>query len=315
MEPRFETTKPKVVLLTGASAGLGLSISKLLCQTNYRLILTARKPSLARFTNAGIVETERTWLRPLDVTSSEERENVIGEAEQRWGGVDILINNAGVTYRSVVEHMGEEDRLHQLNVNFRAPMELIRLVLPGMRAKRAGRIINISSVGGMMAMPTMALYSASKFALEGATEALWYEVRPWSIMVTLLQPGFIRSASFRNTVYTAESQEAAADPKNPYYGHYHHMAAFISKLMMLTYATPERIAQKVLRLMRRRRPPLRVPATFDASVFAFLRRWLPREIYHAVLYCGLPSVKCWGTMEPKQTAIEPKPKEPVTTRA
>jgi hypothetical protein len=77
-------------------------------------------------------------------------------------------------------------------------MALIRLVLPGMRQKGAGRIISVSSVSGMMAMPTMGTYSASKFALEGATEALWYEVRPWNIQVSLVEPGFVRSHSFRN---------------------------------------------------------------------------------------------------------------------
>src|SRR4051812_4872017 len=99
MEPRFKTTGSKVVLLTGASAGLGLAISKLLSQTDYRLILTARKTSLERFGRAGVGEGERIWLRPLDVTLREERENVIAEANDRWGGVDILINNAGVAYR------------------------------------------------------------------------------------------------------------------------------------------------------------------------------------------------------------------------
>ncbi len=95
------------------------------------------------------------------------------------GGVDVLINNAGVAYRSVVEHVSERERLQQMGINFRAPMELTRLVLPYMRSRRAGRIINVSSMGGMMAMPTMAVYSASKFALEGATESLYYEVKPW----------------------------------------------------------------------------------------------------------------------------------------
>jgi hypothetical protein len=132
-------------------------------------------------------------------------------------------------------------------------MELIRLVLPGMRRKRAGRIINVSSVGGMMAMPTMALYSASKFALEGATESLWYEVRPWNIHVSLVQPGFIHSDSFRNTRYTEASRQAEKDSANPYYPHYRQMATLITRLMERTSATPEGVAETTEKRTRGRR--------------------------------------------------------------
>jgi short-subunit dehydrogenase len=295
-----------VVLLTGASSGLGLSLAQLLCDAPYRLILTARKDSLSRFLDGGIVETEKIWIRPLDVTLEEEREAVVNEAHAKWGGVDILINNAGVAYRSVVEHFTEDGRDDQMNINFRAPMELIRLVLPRMRENQYGRIINVSSVSGMMAMPTMALYAASKFALEGATEALWYEVRPWNIKVSLVQPGFIKSESFQNTIYTQTSKEAAEDPNDPYYQHYRHMAGFISKLMHASTSTPEKVAKLILKTMQKSNPPLRVPATLDASLFAWLRRVLPRNMYHAILFRGLPGVKFWGTRhaEEKQEVKE-----------
>ena len=139
-------------------------------------------------------------LRPLDITSADMRGELIANIEAQYGGVDILINNAGFTFRAVVEDVSEEDRLQQMNTNFRSPMELIRLCLPNMRQKRQGKIINISSVGGQMAMPTMAVYSASKHALEGATESLWYELKPWNIKVTLVQPGFINSKGFEKAV-------------------------------------------------------------------------------------------------------------------
>ena len=181
-----------------------------------------------------------------------------------------------------------------LGINFRAPMQLIRLVLPGMRAKRAGRIISISSVGGMMAMPTMAVYSASKFALEGAHEALWYEVKPWGISVSLVQPGFVHSAGFQNVRYTDQSDKSEHDETDPYHEHYVQMAGFIGKLMLRSKATPQSIARVVLRTMERRQPALRVPATFDARAFSVLRRVLPRGLYHWLLYRSLPNVKTWG---------------------
>jgi short-subunit dehydrogenase len=293
----------KTVLITGASTGIGLATARALCGTRYRVVLTARRSSLPRFAAHAIEASPHVRIRALDVTNPEEREAVLEEAERDWGGVDILINNAGVSYRAVVEHVVEDERLAQMNVNFRSPMEMIRLVLPGMRKKRAGRIITISSVGGMMAMPTMAAYSASKFALEGAHEALWYEVRPWDIRVSLVQPGFVDSDGFQKVRYTAKSDRSEHELAEPYHEHYVNMSPFIATLMRMSRATPESVAKVVLRTMRRRRPPLRVPATMDARVFALLRRILPRSTYHWLLYRMLPNVRTWGPSEERLSAL------------
>jgi len=292
--PEEEYFRREVVLLTGASTGLGLAIAKQLLQTDYRLILTARGSSLQRLSENGFYESERVWLRCLDVTNADERDAVVEEANARWGGVDVLINNAGVSYRAVVEHVAADERMHLLDVNYRAPMEMIRLVLPRMRAKRRGRIISVSSVSGMMAMPTMATYTASKFALEGAHEALWYEVRPWNIHVSLVQPGFIHSTSFENVQYTSLSRQSADSIDLAYHAHYEAMTPFITRMMQHAVATPEKVAKKIVKSAQRRRPPLRVPVTFDAHLFAWIRRWLPRSLYHWILYQCLPRVRTWG---------------------
>jgi short-subunit dehydrogenase len=284
----------RVVLVTGASSGLGLALARRLRETDFRLILTARESSLCRFEREGFRSGPSMWIRPLDVRHEEQRASIVREANERWGGIDVLINNAGVTFRCVVEHFTPECREEQMAVNFSAPMALTRLVLPRMRQKRSGRIINISSVGGMMAMPTMGLYSASKFALEGATESLWYEVRPWNIRVSLVEPGFIHSESFQNTRLTEESCQAMASAGHPYHAHYRFMSQFIARLMQRAQASPEAIAERVLQVMRAKDPPLRVPATFDAHLFALLRRLLPRRLYHRVLYAALPSIRAWG---------------------
>ncbi len=294
----------KTVLVTGASTGLGLALARRLIAADYRAILTSRHGSLARFAEAGIVEGEHVHLRALDVTDAAQRHAVIEEADDRWGGVDILVNNAGVMYRAVLEHVSDDDRVAQMDVNYLAPMDLIRLVLPRMRARRAGKIINVSSVGGMMAMPTMAAYSASKFALEGATESLYYEVRPWNIRVSLVQPGFIHSDAYANVRFTAESSHARDDVHAAYHAHYEHMSPFIARLMRLSRATPEKVAKTILRTMRRKRPPLRVPATFDAHLFAWLRRLLPRQLYHWMLYRALPEVRVWGHDEDSDEASD-----------
>lgn len=238
-------------------------------------------------------ENERFWIRKLDVTSEAERNALICEISEAWEGVNILINNAGVSYRAVVEHMNVTEEQHQFDVNYFGPVGLIRSVLPHMRKLGRGKIINVSSVSGMLAMPTMGSYSASKYALEGLSEALWYEVRPLGINVSLIQPGFVRSKSFLNVVYSAQSGPEHG-VEGLYADYYQHMTPFIERLMGFSFTTPASVARKVLKTIRRKNPPLWIPATFDAKVFYYLRRFIPRMILLELLFATLPRVRLWA---------------------
>jgi hypothetical protein len=286
---------PQVVLITGASVGVGLEIARLLRGTGRHLILTARPASLGRFADVGFSDAENVWIRPLDVRDRTAQEALVAEAESRLGGIDVLVNNAGISYRSVVEHVTDRERLEQMEVNFLSVMALTVRCLPSMRRKRAGKILAISSVGGMMAMPTMAVYSASKFALEGAYEALYYEVRPWGIRVTLIQPGFINSDGHEKVAFTDRAMASLAHPEDPYHAHYTHMQGFVGRLMRTVGQSPRHVAHQVVRAINRRHPPLRMAGTCDAWAFGAMRRFLPRPVYHAVLYRGLPGISKWGS--------------------
>ena len=279
-------------MITGASSGLGLAIAEqLLTKSEHRLILTARATSLTRFAAAGIAESENVRFLALDLNSPQNRADAASQAEAIWGRVDVLINNAGVAYRTVAEHIDDLAWQHIMETNCRAPLDLAARLLPGMRQRRTGRIINVSSVGGMMAMPTMALYSAAKFALEGLSESMWYEVRPWGISVVLIEPGFIRSDSFRNTLFTRRSFRGVVDEDDAYHSQYHAMSSFIERLMERTVATPAGVARVVVKAVRSPSPPLRIHATIDASVFGLMRRFLPRGWYHRLLYHSLPHIR------------------------
>ncbi|MBC7544836.1 MAG: SDR family oxidoreductase [Candidatus Sericytochromatia bacterium] len=282
----------RVVLVTGASTGIGLALTRLLVAVDFRVIATARPESLPRFADSGLVESERLLFRQLELGDFESHKAVVAEAFSRWGRIDVLVNNAGIAYRSVVEDMSANDELQQLTPNYLGPMNLIRLVLPFMRRQRAGHIINVSSVSGMMAMPTMASYSASKWALEGASEALWYEMRPWGVRVCLIEPGFIHSTAFQQVRYPQGLDPTR--PEAPYAPYYRHMSRLVQRLMDYTLATPESIAAQILRVIHQADPPLRVLATFDAQLFLLLRRLMPRALYHRLLYLCLPGVREWG---------------------
>jgi short-subunit dehydrogenase len=294
---RFARKQPRhykpVILITGCASGIGHALGRRLCACpEYRVMLTAREgPSLDRV-RRDFAASETCATYPLDVTDDTSRRRAVEATIERFGAVDILINNAGISYRAVVEHMTEEDECRQMATNYFGPLGMIREVLPSMRERGRGKIINVSSVSGMLAMPTMASYSASKYALEGASEALWYELKPFGLNVTLVQPGFIHSRSFQNVYYSR-----ASDPRNdegPYSAYYRNMSPFVEKMMNLARATPEKIANQILKIIRTENPPLWVPATADAYAFYYLRRFLPRRFFLRLLFCCLPRARSWG---------------------
>jgi len=282
-----------VVLITGCSSGIGAALVKILLEhPEYRIVATARGIHFKRLKDQ-FPDSDRILIRELDVVEEESRIKLINDIQKEWGGVDILVNNAGISYRSVVEHMTERDEHYQMATNYFGPMGLIRLVLPHMRETGRGKIISISSVAGMLAMPTMSSYSASKFALEGASESLWYEMRPFGVSVSLVQPGFINSNSFRN-VYHSERSQPTRTWSGPYSDFYQNMAPFVERMMLASLSTPEHVAKIILRTIKTERPKLWIPATLDARVFYFLRRILPRKMFLHVLYFFLPKARKWA---------------------
>jgi short-subunit dehydrogenase len=282
-----------VIIITGCSSGIGLAVAELLAaQPRYRVVLTARKESLPILLEK-FRESDQVMIHSLDVTNESDRKILIAEVLARWGAINVLVNNAGIAYRSVLEHMTSESEFHQMDTNYLGPAGLIRLILPVMRKQGRGKIINVSSVSGMLAMPTMASYSASKYALEGMSEALWYEGRPFGINVSLIQPGFIHSKSFQRVYYT-EASKPPASFESDYGDYYSNMEPFVHKLMDWSITNPPRIARLVHKVIRTENPPLWIPATIDAWAFYYLRRMIPRRWLMPLLFAALPNSRKWG---------------------
>jgi len=284
---------PINVLITGCSSGIGYELMKLFDREPYRIAATALPSSIDELRKDEAASSPRIKTFDLDVCDYQRASQIIEQINAEWGPVHILINNAGISYRSTAEDMTIDDEQRQMQVNYLGPMHLVRLCLPAMRERKAGRIINVSSVGGMMAMPTMGSYSASKFALEGATESLWYEMRPWNVKVTLVRPGFINSLAFKKVLYSAKRSSNDQSP-SPYETYYTNMATFVEKLMLKAPSNSEAVARRIFSVARMRKPPLRIPGTSDAWLFYYLRRLLPRSLYHALLFRSLPGIKQWG---------------------
>ncbi|QDK36132.1 oxidoreductase [Bdellovibrio sp. NC01] len=282
-----------VILVTGCSSGIGLALARMLYEhTEYRVVVTAREKSVSKLYEE-FKESERFIIRTLDVTSEQSRKSLITDINQLWTGVDVLVNNAGISYRAVVEHMTTKDEMLQMETNYLGPMGLIRLCLPHMRDTGRGKIVNVSSVAGMLAMPTMSSYSASKFALEGACESLWYEMRPFGVKVCMVQPGFIHSQSFKN-VYHTDQSEPTRNWSGPYKDFYQNMTPFVERMMNMSLTSPEKIAKIILEVIEKENVPLWIPATLDAKLFYYIRRAFPRRLLLPFLYWCLPKARTWG---------------------
>jgi NAD(P)-dependent dehydrogenase (short-subunit alcohol dehydrogenase family) len=174
----------KTILITGASSGFGRSTVRLFHQKGWNVIATMRSPENEKELSAipGVLVTR------LDVTDKATIREAVKAGVDRFGRIDVLVNNAGFGTLGALEAAPEEVIRQQFDVNLFGVIEVIKAVLPGMRAQRSGTIINISSVGGRLAFPFCTLYHATKFALEGMTECLQYELNPLGIHLKIVEP-------------------------------------------------------------------------------------------------------------------------------
>jgi short-subunit dehydrogenase len=294
----------KTVLVTGCSSGIGYALARALANSpNHRAFVTARARSL-HILQRDFEETEDFKIREMDITHPDQVRHVIEDMMQTFGRIDAVINNAGICYRGVVEHMDEHSELDQLKTNYLGPIDLIRRVLPLMREQKDGCIINVSSVSGSMPMPTMASYSASKHALEAATEALWYEALPYGIRVHLVQPGFVRSESYSNVKFSnkAKISEMLQGPHSEYY---YGMTPFVEKMMKLAFTDPDKIAARIVSVIDNDLSPLRIPVTGDAMFLLWLRKLMPLALFNRMMYWFLPGSKSWGRRPAKKVDSKP----------
>jgi NAD(P)-dependent dehydrogenase (short-subunit alcohol dehydrogenase family) len=204
---RKEQNVAKVVLITGCSSGIGCDLAQRLAKSGYRVAATAR--------NAQTLEGQEAALKlSLDVTQPASIQQAVEQTLRELGRIDVLVNNAGYAVRGAVEEVPVEQAQQMFDANLFGVMRMIQAVVPHMREQKSGRIINISSVVGKLVTPGNGVYSASKFALEGLSDALRMELAPFGIQVIVVEPGSTRT-QFHKTV-EANAQAIFANPASPY---------------------------------------------------------------------------------------------------
>jgi len=266
----------KIYFITGTSSGFGRALAEAVLERGDAAVLTARNPESVSDLASRYADTALA-LR-MDVTVDGDRTAAVEAALRRFGRIDVLVNNAGRGSLGAAEEFSSGQLREQLELNFIACAEMIRTVLPGMRERRSGHILNLSSIGGRVNVGGFALYGAAKFALEGYSEALRDEVAPLGIRVTLVEPGAFRT-SFAGTANlrpatTISDYAAAIEPIRQYlYGN-------DGKQL----GDPRKAAQVMIKAVESDDPPLRLMLGADAydlweqklaAMQAELARWRP----------------------------------------
>jgi NAD(P)-dependent dehydrogenase (short-subunit alcohol dehydrogenase family) len=205
MSQENKSRNTKTWLITGASSGLGYALAKYVLEKGDRVVMGARTLD----SMAALAERHpgRALAVRLDVTNAEQRVAAVRETEARFGGIDVLVNNAGIDFLGAIEEQDERDYRAQFEVNFFGAVALLRLVLPGMRGRKQGTIVNMSSMDGIASLPVNGYYSASKFALEGLTESLWQEIEPLGLRAFLVEPGSFRTGLEQRTKFSGKTIE------------------------------------------------------------------------------------------------------------
>jgi NAD(P)-dependent dehydrogenase (short-subunit alcohol dehydrogenase family) len=256
----------RVVLITGASSGVGRSTARLLAQHGYKVFGTSRQPTAAD-------PMSPVEMVPLDVRADDSVRACVETVVNRGGRLDVLINNAGYELAGALEELSSEEVRAQFETNFFGVVRMVGAVLPLMRAQKSGHIVNASSLSGLSAIPFLGVYSASKFALEGYTEALRHEVKPFNIQVSLTEAGFLKTPMMNHRQVTARRLAE--------YDHWRQRALDAIRAHEEKGPGPEVVAATLLEIVSSRTPRLRYLIGSQAKTVARLRRFLPAGMFES----------------------------------
>jgi NAD(P)-dependent dehydrogenase (short-subunit alcohol dehydrogenase family) len=262
----------QVVLITGASSGMGKETAKTLLQEGYTVYAAARRVErMEDLKGLGGIPLK------MDVTKEEEMVAAVELIEKNHGGVDILINNAGFGQYGPMEDTPLDAARYQFDVNLFGLARLTQLVLPTMREKRAGKIINISSMGGKIYTPLGSWYHATKHAVEGWSDCLRFELKPFNIDVIIVEPGLI-DTGFYDVVSSSIPPESLNGPYKELVG-----ALAGGTENGVNASPPSVIADTISRALRASRPRTRYVAGAMARPLMFARKWLGDRVFDMAL--------------------------------
>ena len=274
----------KAVLITGCSSGIGRSTAERLADHGWTVYATARRPDSIRD-----LEARGCKLLALDVCDEDSMRTAVAAVEDAEGAVGVLVNNAGYSQSGAIEEVPPEAVRRQFETNVFGLIRMTQLVLPGMRAQRYGKVVNVGSMGGKLTFPGGGLYHATKYAVEAISDALRFEVAGFGVDVILVEPGLIRTR-FGDTAVGSIDAPASGD------GAYAEFNAAVGRLTAGAYrgplsrlgAGPEAVARAIERSITARAPRARYPVTASALIMMTQRRLMPDRLWDAMMSTQLP---------------------------
>jgi len=270
----------KTVLITGCSTGFGREWVSRFLERGWTVVATMRNLNERGSLFAGELQKypDRLHLLSLDVTNERERKEAVEFVRTRFKRLDVLINNAGYGQFGALEDITEAQLRRQFEVNFFGTVFLTRDLLPILRESR-GRIINLSSVAGTIGLPVSGAYCSSKFALEGLSESLYYELKPLGVQVCLVEPGRHRTSFSQNMEWGEKSRQ----PESPYRRMTESYLNRKSQLSERVVVSQENVVRLVVKLAESKQMPLRVSIGMDAWATRLIQALLPKRLQTTLL--------------------------------
>lgn len=265
----------RVALVVGASSGMGKACAEYLRDQGYYVYGTSRKavfPVMTERNGQGFLQ-----MIPLDVTREDSISQAVDFVLKQEGQINVLLNCAGYALGGAIEDLTLDEIQEIFHTNVFGMMMVIKHVLPGMRDRQKGLIVNISSVAGFIAIPFQSMYSASKYAVEAMTEALRMEVKPFGIKVSMIDPGDI------NTGFTAARKIAKQAHVNPVYKQRHDRAVHEMIKSETKGPGPEVVVREFARILNSNNPPIRIVVGMQYKAVALLKRLLPAKVVESVV--------------------------------
>ena len=271
------TNSQRVVCVTGASSGIGKCCAEYLSQQGFRVYGTSRKIDLAH-SEQGPSEGNFFQMVRMDVADDSSVNQAVDHILDRESRLDVVVNNAGFGMIGSLEDTTIEEAKAQLETNFFGSLRVCRAVLPIMRQQLSGYIINISSIGGLIGLPFQSAYSASKFALEGAMEALRLEMKPYGIRVVLIEPGDFKTDITRNRLKTARSDQDSA-----YYETFENVLQTVQSGER-NGPTPEPVARLIYKVINLNSPRIRYSVgNISQRIAVPLKKILPSRLFEFLI--------------------------------
>jgi len=249
-------TDSKVWFITGAGRGMGVDIAQAALAAGHAVVATGRNPGAV---TAAIGDVEDVLVVELDITSLSSAERAVRAALDRFGRIDVLVNNAGNFYAGFFEELSPEQIERQLTTNLGGPMNVTRAVLPVMRKQRSGVVVSLSSTAGIVGQAFCSAYAASKFGLEGWMESLRFELEPFGIHTTIVEPGF-----FRTELLTKESTAYADLSIDDYAARTAETRPAWEAMSGKQTNDPAKLARALVSVVGQEQPPRRFVAGADA---------------------------------------------------